>query len=109
MLTNAALAVGIETANGFVNDNSSEALEEQLQGLRLKQQTFFAIILWSTFGLAMVRFVGVLVFTLEISLVLIKKPVFVLLHQPQSLPLLSKKLNISILLKQFLLHKYFQY
>ena len=59
MLSNATLAVAIENANGFVNESSSDALEKQLLGLRAKQQTFFAIILWSTFGLAMVRFVGV--------------------------------------------------
>ena len=59
MLTNATLAVSIENANGFVNESSEQALEDQKNGLRLKQQTFFGIILWSTFGLAMVRFVGV--------------------------------------------------
>jgi len=60
MLTNAALAVSIENANGFVNESSEQALENQKNGLRSKQQTFFGIILWSTFGLAMVRFVGCL-------------------------------------------------
>jgi chitin synthase len=59
MLTNAALAVSIENANGFITDTSEKALEDQLTGLRNKQQTFFGIILWSTFGLAMVRFIGV--------------------------------------------------
>jgi len=60
MLTNATLAIGIENANGFVNETSEDALEKQQLGLRAKQQTFFAIILWSTFGLSMVRFVGCL-------------------------------------------------
>lgn len=60
MLTNAALAVSIENANGFTNDTSPQALKDQLDGLRNKQQTFFGIILWSTFGLAMVRFIGCL-------------------------------------------------
>lgn len=58
MLTNATLAIAIENANGFVNESSNDALEQQVKGLRAKQQTFFAIILWSTFGLSMVRFIG---------------------------------------------------
>ena len=64
MLTNAALAVTIENINGLV-DTSDVAQEEKAQSS--KQNIYFAVILYSTFALAFVRFVGVslasLVFT----------------------------------------------
>jgi chitin synthase len=54
MLTNAGLAVAIENINGLeTNDEVAD------QDLRKKQNTYFAVILYSTFALAMVRFVGV--------------------------------------------------
>jgi len=57
MLSNAALAVSIENLNGLtnVNDAASEAAQ-----LASKQNTYFAVILYSTFALAMVRFIGCL-------------------------------------------------
>jgi len=49
MLSNAALAVAIENINGLGTTETQE---------RTKQNIYFSIILWSTFGLAMVRFIG---------------------------------------------------
>jgi chitin synthase len=57
MLSNAALAISIENLNGLPNLQDAEADEEALQ---LKQNTYFAVILYSTFALAMVRFIGCL-------------------------------------------------
>jgi len=53
ILTNAGLAVAIENINGL------PASDDQ-QVLRKKENTYFAIILYSTFGLAAVRFIGCL-------------------------------------------------
>ena len=55
MLSNAALAMAIENINGLA---SSDATKDQ-EKLRQKQNTYFAFILYSTFGLSAVRFVGV--------------------------------------------------
>ena len=55
MLSNAGLSVAIENLNGLSTGDETKD-EQQLQS---KQQTYFAIILYSTFGLAMVRFIGV--------------------------------------------------
>lgn len=52
MLTNAGLAVAIENINGMETSNSEA-------DLRKKQNTYFAVILYSTFALAAVRFIGV--------------------------------------------------
>lgn len=50
MLSNAGLAILIEGVDGLkVNEAQQKA----------KQNTYFTIILWSTFGLSMVRFIGV--------------------------------------------------
>jgi len=57
MLTNATLAVLIENINGPVSPSESDA--EVDFALRTKQATYFKIILWSTFGLSFVRFLGV--------------------------------------------------
>ncbi|KAI6034169.1 glycosyltransferase family 2 protein [Pisolithus microcarpus 441] len=57
MLTNAGLAVTIENINGL--ETADNAVAEQNQ-LRDKQNIYFAVILYSTFGLAAVRFVGCL-------------------------------------------------
>lgn len=56
MLSNATLAVAIENINGLTSVQDA-ALDEQ--ELRTKQNTYFAVILYSTFGLAAVRFTGV--------------------------------------------------
>jgi chitin synthase len=56
MLSNATLAVAIENLNGLqtVADAQLDANE-----LRAKQNLYFGVILYSTFGLAAVRFTGV--------------------------------------------------
>jgi len=56
MLTNAILAITIQNINGLPNTSNPNADEE---ALRSKQNLYFAIILYSTFGLSMVRFIGV--------------------------------------------------
>jgi len=55
MLSNAGLAVAIENMNGLASDN---ALSDE-NSLRKKQNIYFAFILYSTFGLSAVRFIGV--------------------------------------------------
>ena len=55
MLSNAGLSVAIENLNGLSSGNE-ETDEKKLQS---KQQIYFAVILYSTFGLALVRFIGV--------------------------------------------------
>jgi len=64
MLSNAGLAVAIENINGLETGSVSEE-EKQLQ---LKQNIYFAIILYSTFGLAAVRFVGCVFYFLRRNL-----------------------------------------
>ncbi|OSC98981.1 glycosyltransferase family 2 protein [Trametes coccinea BRFM310] len=56
MLTNAALAVAIQNLNGL--ETGDEAADEQR--LVSRQNTYFAVILYSTFGLALVKFAGCL-------------------------------------------------
>jgi chitin synthase len=56
MLSNGALAVAIENLNGLPNTKDPNADE---QHLRDKQNTYFAVILYSTFALSLVRFLGV--------------------------------------------------
>ncbi|KAH8093838.1 chitin synthase, partial [Phellopilus nigrolimitatus] len=56
MLSNATLAVAIANLNGLSSgDEAADAKK-----LQAKQQIYFAVILYSTFGLALVRFVGCL-------------------------------------------------
>ena len=55
MLTNAGLAVAIENLNGLPSNNEVQD-EDQL---RKKQNVYFAVILYSTFFLALVKFAGV--------------------------------------------------
>ena len=55
MLTNAGLAVAIENINGLPSQD--EATDEA--ELHHKQNIYFSVILWSTAGLAAVRFSGV--------------------------------------------------
>ena len=56
MLSNAALAVAIENINGLTNDTDTTTDEQEL---RTKQNIYFAVILYSTFALSVVRFAGV--------------------------------------------------
>jgi len=56
MLSNATLAIAIENLNGL-ESTDFETNEDELQR---KQNDYFAIILYSTFGLALVRFAGCL-------------------------------------------------
>jgi chitin synthase len=56
MLTNAGLAVAIENINGLPSSNANTDEAD----LRQKQNAYFAFILYSTFGLSAVRFVGCL-------------------------------------------------
>jgi chitin synthase len=57
MLTNAGLAVAIENINGL-QSSDNETTEEN--DLRKKQNIYFAFILYSTFALSAVRFMGCL-------------------------------------------------
>jgi len=61
MLTNAGLAIAIENINGISTANDEEVLQK-------RQNTYFAIILYSTFGLASVRFIGCLFYFLKRNL-----------------------------------------
>jgi len=55
MLSNAALAIVIENISG-INTNAEQVEKE----LRTRQNTYFTFILWATFGLSAVRFIGCL-------------------------------------------------
>lgn len=55
MLSNAGLAVAIESLNGVSSGNATK----DEQALQAKQHTYFSLILWTTFGLSFVRFMGV--------------------------------------------------
>lgn len=55
MLSNATLAIAIENLNGLPNQDLAQDEAHLMQ----KQNTYFGIILYSTFGLAAVRFTGV--------------------------------------------------
>ncbi|KAF7367307.1 hypothetical protein MSAN_00792800 [Mycena sanguinolenta] len=66
ILTNAALALGVKDMGGWLNiddpnisEKAIQTFENRYAGLR---NTYFSIILYSTFGLAFVRFVGCLVY-----------------------------------------------
>lgn len=54
MLSNAALAIAIENVNGLHKDADASAAR-----LASKQNIYFAIILYSTFVLSFIRFIGV--------------------------------------------------
>lgn len=69
MLTNAGLAVAIENINGLVS--AQDAVQDE-NDLRAKQNIYFAVILYSTFGLAAVRFTGVSCSCRRVSNVLTK-------------------------------------
>lgn len=55
MLSNAALSVAIENLNGLPSGDE----EADQAALQKRQETYFSIILYSTFFLALVRFIGV--------------------------------------------------
>jgi chitin synthase len=57
MLSNAGLAIAIENLNGLPNVSNAQA---DVDHLRSKQNFYFAVILYSTFALAAVRFTGCL-------------------------------------------------
>ncbi|KAG2056473.1 glycosyltransferase family 2 protein [Suillus hirtellus] len=59
MLTNAGLAVAIENINGLAT--AQDAVQDAAE-LQTKQNTYFAVILYSTFVLAAVRFTGCLLY-----------------------------------------------
>jgi len=54
MLTNAALAIIVENISGL--ETNAEKLQVEL---RARQNAYFTFILWATFGLSAVRFLGV--------------------------------------------------
>ena len=56
MLSNASLAIAIENINGLQSTNTASEDEDNL---RKKQNIYFAFILYSTFALSAVRFIGV--------------------------------------------------
>lgn len=56
MLSNAGLAIAIETLNGLPDSDSVATNEQELEK---KQNIYFQVILYSTFVLAFVRFCGV--------------------------------------------------
>lgn len=56
MLSNAGLAVAIENINGLQSANN---VAEEEDSLRKKQNIYFAFILYATFALSAVRFMGV--------------------------------------------------
>ncbi|KAJ2931569.1 hypothetical protein H1R20_g5411, partial [Candolleomyces eurysporus] len=55
MLSNAGLAIAIENVNGLPQNEAADEVR-----LQKKQSTYFAIILYSTFVLALIRFLGCL-------------------------------------------------
>jgi chitin synthase len=57
MLSNATLAVFIENINGPIDPTQSDA--DRDLALRTKQEIYFKFILWATFALSAVRFLGV--------------------------------------------------
>lgn len=61
MLSNATLAIAIENISGLPSKDPSVDADT----LQKRQSTYFAIILYSTFGLAMVRFLGVSVLSIS--------------------------------------------
>ncbi|PWN35460.1 putative chitin synthase 1 [Meira miltonrushii] len=59
LLTNGILIVLIENVNGYSGDETQQQIQEVQSN---KQSIYFAVILWSTFGLTAFRFVGCLYF-----------------------------------------------
>lgn len=92
MLSNAILAVGIQNSNGLDTNQTTEEA-----ALRSKQNHYFAFILYSTFALSMIRFIGV-----SFSLVNLLRPgwkterifsVLVLLAEEELIPMVQEELS----------------
>jgi chitin synthase len=94
MLSNASLAVAIENINGL----PSRDLARNEDRLREKQNFYFGVILYSTFGLAAVRFSGVRLLCAHFSAcvtLMCVLPVPLLLLQAESLQVLPQELSMS--------------
>lgn len=92
MLSNAALSVAIENLNGL--PTGDEVADNQ--ALQQRQQKYFAVILYSTFFLSMVRFAGVSTYVIgahENVLTIIL--VLVLLLQAQSFQILPQVISLA--------------
>lgn len=92
MLSNAGLAVAIQSLNGLGTGNE-QADEATLQQ---RQNIYFAVILYSTFGLALVKFIGVSgrCCRERLKLLTLTRPsVSLLLVQAKPVPLLQEELN----------------
>ncbi len=63
MFSNAGLSVAIDMLNGLPSNNEEEDQKE----LQKKQNIYFSIILYSTFALALVRFIGVSAFRTDFA------------------------------------------
>src|SRR6266404_3620683 len=93
MLTNAGLAIAIENINGL--HSSSETVDAE--NLRKKQNIYFAFILFSTFGLSFVRFLGVSCFPYSsFSNLSLLHPVLVVLLQAQSFPVFQEVVKCRV-------------
>ena len=92
MLSNAGLAVAIQSLNGLGTGNE-QADEATLQQ---RQNIYFAVILYSTFGLALVKFIGVSrrCCRERFKLLTLTRPsVSLLLVQAKPVPLLQEELS----------------
>jgi hypothetical protein len=94
MLSNAGLAVAIENINGLPSTTAGE----DEQDLRKKQNIYFAFILYSTFGLSAVRFIGVSDFSFFCLFLRprlrVPHPVLMVLLQAQPFPVLQEVVNL---------------
>lgn len=63
MFSNAGLSVAIDMLNGLPSNNEEQDEKE----LQKKQNIYFSIILYSTFALALVRFIGVSAFRTDLA------------------------------------------
>lgn len=63
MLTNGALAVGISNINGWLDTDASDISKASIKDfddhMSTKRNNYFAFLLYSTFALALIRFIGV--------------------------------------------------
>jgi chitin synthase len=63
MLTNGLLAIAIENLNGWLNIDAKDLSASTIQAFEAKESdrrnTYFSIVLYATFGLALIRFTGV--------------------------------------------------
>lgn len=98
MLSNAILAIAIQNINGIRNESDPNADEA---ALRSKQNFYFAVILYSTFFLSMVRFIGVSflqIFSRSNGGLMkyFHLSVSVLLPQEEPVPMLQEELNDDV-------------